>query len=258
MSENDSGSTLEWLSKHPLVALGGFVIGLVSLILGIYFGFISLRNRELAYHVNPTKTAIVRSGQSSDLQIIYKGQSVSSDVTGLLVVVWNDGRESIRSENVLTPLTLTTSPKVPILEARIKKVNRSVCQVGLDTSQSANGSVSMMWKILEHNDGAAVQLIVAGPATVTVKAEGVVEGQDGIHSDESSEHGERPHAGIMTALVLTVFGVIMVFQMIGSDPKLVRRFGKWFVSLFVVCMCCAVWLFVYDYVTGPSVPPIFR
>src|ERR1035438_8050217 len=118
MSETKTGSTVEWLATHPLITLGSVVVGLVSLVLGIYFGVISLRSRELAYQVNPTKTAIVKSGQSSDLQVLYKGQGISSDVTGLQVVIWNDGKESIRPENLLTPITLTTSPRVPILDRK--------------------------------------------------------------------------------------------------------------------------------------------
>jgi hypothetical protein len=214
MSENDSGSTLEWLARHPLISLTSFVIGVVSLVLGIYFGVISLRSRELSYQVNRTKTAIVKSGQSSDLHILYKGQNIASDVTGLQVVVWNHGKESIRSENILTPLTLTTSPKVPILEARIKQVNRSVTQVALDTSQSANGSLGMSWKILEHNDGAVLQLIVAGPTSVTVKAEGVVEGQGQIKELETT-------IGKLLALL-----VVAVLSFLVSTAFTVRAFWR--------------------------------
>jgi len=68
---------------------------------------------KLSYAVNPTKTSIVKSGQSSDLHVLYKGQEVSADVTELQIAVWNKGRESIRAENFLTPITLTTSPSSP-------------------------------------------------------------------------------------------------------------------------------------------------
>jgi hypothetical protein len=114
-------------------------------------------------------------------------------VTALQVVIWNAGKEAIRSENLLTPITLTTSPTVPILEARIKQVGRTVSQIGLDTSQIGKGSVGVTWKILEHYDGAVLQLIAAGPTTVTVKAEGVVEGQqNGIKVYDTGGSVERP------------------------------------------------------------------
>src|ERR1035437_2143220 len=104
MSDIEEGSTLEWLARHPLVSLTSFAIGVVSLALGIYFGVISLRSRELSYEVNPTRTIVVKSGQSSDLNVLYKGQPVSSDVTAIQVVIWNNGNESIRPENLLTPI----------------------------------------------------------------------------------------------------------------------------------------------------------
>jgi hypothetical protein len=251
MSETKTGSTVEWLATHPLITLGSVVVGLVSLVLGIYFGVISLRSRELAYQVNPTKTAIVKSGQSSDLQVLYKGQGISSDVTGLQVVIWNDGKESIRPENLLTPITLTTSPRVPILEARIKKASRSVTQVALDRSEIANGSVGVTWKILEHDDGAAVQLIVAGPTSVTVKADGVVEGQDGIKVSFGLNVVRKVGLMLMVGVASMLLGSLLF------DALRSRRLFMWamfLVDLGLLSLLVAVWQFYRD----APVPPMFR
>jgi hypothetical protein len=222
---------------------------------GSYFGFITLRSRELSYQVNPTKTAIVKSGQSSDLHVSYKGENVSTDVTALQVVVWNNGKESIRSENVLTPFTVSTAPKVAILEARIKQVNRPVTQVALDTSQIANGLLGVNWKILEHNDGAMLQLIVAGPTSVTLKAEGIIEGQEKIRPFEYTDSGFH--------LLLVVVGVAFMVQ----GVKIVKigaktRFGKWFGFVLGCTIMLGglayLTLFVGFHFTHQSLPSAFR
>lgn len=197
-----NGPTLEWLARHPMIGLVGFVIGVISLAVTSYFGVRSLRSRELLYGIYATKTTIVKSGQSSDLHVSYKGQDVSTDVTALQVAVWNHGNESIKPENFVTvpPITLTTSPRVPILEARIKQVQRTVSQIVLDTSHTGTGSVSLTWKILERNDGAVVQLIVAGPTSVTVEAEGAVEGQEKITAYDM-RHDTIPIQALISALI---------------------------------------------------------
>jgi hypothetical protein len=110
------------------------------------------------------------------LHVLYKGQSVSTDVTALQVEIWNAGKESIRSEHILSPVILQTSPKVPILEVRLRHTSRPVCGISLDELRLADGEVWVAWKILEHNDGAIVQLVVAGPSNVTVVGRGSVEG----------------------------------------------------------------------------------
>jgi hypothetical protein len=114
------------------------------------------------------------------LHVLYKGQSVSTDVTALQVEIWNAGKESVRSEHILSPIALQTSPKVPILEVRLRHTSRPVCGISLDESQLASGKVGVAWKILEHNDGAVVQLIVAGPSNVTVVGQGSAEGDPAV------------------------------------------------------------------------------
>lgn len=174
------GGVLRWFANNPVVGLVSFVIAVISLALTIYFGVASFRSRELSFYVNPTKTTIVKSGQSSDLHVLYKGQSVSTDVTALQVAIWNAGKESIRPEHVLAPIILSTSPKVPILEVRIRHISRPVTEIVVDTGKLAEGIVPLSWKILEHNDGAIIQMIVAGPDKTTVKIDGIVEGQRGL------------------------------------------------------------------------------
>jgi hypothetical protein len=72
----------------------------------------------------------------------------------------------------------------------------------------------MSWKILEHNDGAVLQLIVAGPTSVTVKAEGVVEGQGQIMELETT-------IGKLLALL-----VVAVLSFLVSTAFTVRAFWR--------------------------------
>jgi hypothetical protein len=258
--KKSQGRTLEWLARNPVIGLAGIVASVIAVPLTIFFGVQSVRNRELLYGIYETKTTIVKSGQSSDLHVLYKGQDVSTDVTALQVAVWNHGNESIKPENFVTvpPITLSTSPKVPILEARLKQVQRSVSQIGLDTSHIATGSVSLTWKILEHNDGAVIQLIVAGPPTVTVHAEGVVEGLVPIRSYNMNPDAISGESFIV-AIIVCLLGIGGFVYAKNPIEKMVGRKKVIFVAILTIASI-AFLLALLRYVAfyGSAVPPAFR
>src|ERR1039457_6070411 len=210
--------TLEWFSKNPVFGLIGLLVGVVSLIATVYFGWISVKDRDLSLTVNPTSTTIVKAGQSSDLHILYKGQSVATDVTGFQVGMWNAGRESIRPEHILSPIILQTSPKVPILEVRLKHTSRPVCDIVLDDSHLEDGKVGLSWRILEHNDGAVVQFIVAGPSNATVVGLGSVEGDGIIRTVKVLK-------GTFTDLFLYLLGVLAGVIVAGGVAFLIPSTG---------------------------------
>lgn len=209
------GRLLQWFANNPVLGVITSVATLISVPLSIYFFVASIRTRDLSFYVNPTKTTIVKSGQSSDLHVLYKGQSLSTDVTALQVAIWNAGKDSIRSEHVLSALVISTSPKVPILEARIRHVSRPVTEVRLDSGRLSEGLVLVSWKILEQHDGVIIQLIVAGSEKTSAKIGGVIEGQQSISvSDETTSKVEK-----------TVWIVIGVCGMIFSS-QLSRRWAE--------------------------------
>jgi hypothetical protein len=177
---------LSWFAANPLVGFVSFVVGIVSLAATFYFGVESLHKRDLRLYVSPVRTLIARSGRTSDLRVLYKGQLVSTDVTALQVGLWNEGNESIKPEHVLEPIILQTVPQVPILEAKLHYVSRNITNVSLDTTHLADGTVGINWRILEHNDGAVIQLIIAGPFEEGIIAKGSLEGQSTISTKPAS------------------------------------------------------------------------
>jgi hypothetical protein len=205
-------SILRFFATHPVVGLIGTVASVLGVVLAVVFYLAAIRTRELSLYVNPSKTTIVKSGQSSDLHILYKGNDVSADVTALQVELWNAGKESIRSEHVLSPIILETSPKVPILEARIRHISRPVTQIALDTTNIADGKVVVSWKILEHSDGAVIQFIVAGPTETSIKPSATLEGQPRINVFHNLAIKERwiVPFGILCFLLLIALQLVYV------------------------------------------------
>jgi hypothetical protein len=168
---------LHWL-VNPWVSGIAAAASIISVPLAIYLFLTGTRDRALAFYVNPIKTAVVQAGTTSALRVLYKDQPVNANVTAVQIAVWNDGKEPIRAEHVLSEILIRVGS--PILEASVKKPTRALTGISLTDSRMQSGIVGLKWRILEEGDGAIIQLIYAGSPDCKIDVEGVVEGQRGI------------------------------------------------------------------------------
>jgi hypothetical protein len=77
----------------------------------------------------------------------------------------------------LSEIRITTTPRVQILEATIRKVSRGEAGIARDATRLSEGIVPISWTILEENDGAILQLIYAGPPATKISVQGTIVGQ---------------------------------------------------------------------------------
>jgi hypothetical protein len=176
-----SGSrVLAFFRNNPWIGVAGSIASILSIVLALYLYLRSATHPELVYYVNPARTIVVKQGSVSRLSVSFDGRPLSTDVTACQVAIWNRGRQAIRRDAILRPLTIRTRPGAAILEATIRKKSRQVISVELDQARLAEGEVSVSWNILEHDDGAVIQLVYAGGPELYIGASGVVEGQPAI------------------------------------------------------------------------------
>lgn len=182
MESESSGSAKQPLNffRNPAVGIIGSVASIIGLMLAVYFYIASEKTRGLVYFVYPAKAAVVKAELSSRLHIELDGKKVVRDVTAAQIALWNEGGKSIRKENMLSPLVISTGPANPIIEARIQNVTRDVVDLSLTTDEIQNGDLKVNWKILEQNDGAILQLIYFGDFDVPIKATAIVEEQGNV------------------------------------------------------------------------------
>jgi hypothetical protein len=214
----------------------GTWIGIIGVLVGIISLFLYLNSRaerELVYAINPVRTAVVTAGQASELAVFYEGEPLGSvDVTAAQVAIWNEGKQSIREENILEDVVICADPPVPILEASIGQYSREVTKFTLvGTPESlASGRVPVSWYILENKDGASVQLIYVGTEEVDFYVEGVIEGLRGIKDVELRVATQTPQERISKQQEIRwvilglacIIGVAMMFNI-----YLVFRSGTW-------------------------------
>lgn len=158
----------------------GTIFWIIAIIITIYISLEAKSERELKYYCHPVKATVVKTGQTSSLEVFCDEEKIDSDVTAVQVAIWNNGKESIKRDDILETITLYTEPKTPIIDAVVRKRTREVIKLSLDRSSFEEGFIRVSWHILEHNDGGIIQVIFAGSPDVEILAKGIIEGQKSI------------------------------------------------------------------------------
>jgi hypothetical protein len=172
MNPNSGARRRQWWIAHPLVGFIGTFASLIGLPLAAYFYLAAQATRDLRITSDPS-VAIVRAGQASPVDIVYHGEKIMTDVYARQVYVWNAGSDSIRRENVLESIGISIRG-ARILGARVKKVTRPLIKLVVVANPASNG-LMLSWNILEHNDGAAIEVIYAASDSGMLAASGAVE-----------------------------------------------------------------------------------
>jgi hypothetical protein len=248
--EQGRQGVLAFFASRPLLSLGASVASIISVPLAIYLYFSGARSRDLKYYVNPATTTIVKSGQSSDIHVLFKNEPVSTDVSALQVAIWNAGKEPIHAENVLDPILLKTS--VPILEASVRRISRETTHFSIDTSRQSQGVLGMSWKILEGDDGAVVQLIIAGTGS-PVTLSGAIEGQRRI---SAMGDAMRKYA-LLGTMALSLLAVLMTTVMSRRGPL---RYGliAYLAPLALIMLSTLLVFLLLKQSTLPEIPVPFN
>ena len=202
---------LHYISTHPAAIVFYFIAGLAS-ILGcvlVFFPWAFAAKRELTFSVNPNRTPIVQAAKSSDIAITYKGIKVEGDVTAEQIAIWNNGRESIRREAILTNIILYVPTNCQLLEVKVLQTRQAVSGFQLNTTNMAFGNIGLDWRILQKWEGALVQIVYAGTRTNAIAIAGVIEGQDDIL--QRNVPPKFLNLGLLDLLVEVLFWIIGVF-----------------------------------------------
>jgi hypothetical protein len=185
MKNNKEKSRLMRFLSNPVFSSISVILTVVSLILVVYFYLEGKSKREFKYYCHPVKATVVKSGQTSALEIICNNEKIEGDITATQVAIWNSGKKPIKKEEILEPIILYTEPKTSIIDASIRKQTREVINLSIDNNYFKEGHIPLSWRILEKNDGGIIQVIFAGSTDVEILARGTIEEQGTIKKVKS-------------------------------------------------------------------------
>jgi len=156
-----------------------YTCSILAVPLAIYLYFRGIQEREPKYYVSPERTRIIDTSvpAPAQLQVLYKGRDLNASVGAVVIYFWNDGKLPIKAEDVLEPLIIDLDADCEILDARVLKVSRSVTKLTKgEVGDRGKNRLPLSFSILEHNDGAAIQIIYSGKPDTTVSLSGTIVG----------------------------------------------------------------------------------
>ena len=207
----------------------------ISLALAIYYHYQSVQERAPTYYVSPARARIVDTTVPAlpQLQVLYSGKVLNTNVSATIVYFWNDGKLPIKAEDVLEPLRIELESGCEILDARILKVSRPVTNLAKgEISDAAKNVLPLSFRILERNDGAALQIIYSGKPDTPVSVTGTVIGVKApqpLAPDEKTFDSEARRSRLKTQLgasfILVIIGSVLLGT--GTDRLTTRFLAKY-------------------------------
>jgi len=167
----------------------GALFGLIGIILTIYLSDQSKVFRNFTYYTSKIQKLVFDSTATSHLRVYY-GNDTSRIFTNIYsnqFIVWNKGKESIKSSNILDSIGIIADHPIKILEINILGNNKNrmkVTNISVLVDSKRIGIIWLKWDILEQNDGLEFQIIYAGNENTTFSVIGTIEGQSSIYKNE--------------------------------------------------------------------------
>jgi hypothetical protein len=146
------------------------------------------------------------------------------------------------------------------------RASRPIIQFACDEAHLRGGEVPLSWKILEQSEGALIQLIYAGPPSIDIAVEGIIEGQRNIVAVkyagkiqspvEQMRQGNRSN---LVAAVLFGFSSVMLVILLVIDPwtpprVLTNVWSILLVSFLLLFFGGVFFYFLYQYISNPAPP----
>lgn len=185
----------EFLKRNWLGILG-LTVGIVGILVSIYFYNESKVERIPTFVLDPTRTRILSSQSVAETPITVlkkDGRQVKSDLTSVRFFFWNQGKQPIKREHILRNIyIILEDPRGEILDFRLLKTSRDITEFTLlpDTSDPKH-RIKIDFSILENRDGATGQIIYEGNPTALFSVSGVIEGAKQIETSDTMSDSVR-------------------------------------------------------------------
>ncbi len=158
----------------------GSIIGVISTILAIYF-FMRGNKKRIFTYVNKESVIIGDHGDilNHRLAVAFDGKNIER-VTRSVFVVWNAGKETIRSNDIAVadPLRIEFPAGTSILLATIDRASRSAIRFQLTYAAGEKPTLMISFDFLDRLDGANFSIVHNAPTGSAMLA-GTVLGMQG-------------------------------------------------------------------------------
>lgn len=215
--------------KNNWLSIVSLLIGLIGIYLGYYFYEESQSNREPSFLNSESAELFVSNDNigTKNFTIISNktGKPIKDKIYTQELTFWNNGKLSIRRENILKPLTIKYPEHVEILEANIIESSRNEITTPSITINNTENSISINFEILEQEDGVKIRTIYSGKSPENPKIDGAIESVKRISTNDDLQsnnigYGIAETTKTIAITLLLIIGIGLLF----SIPDILKKF----------------------------------
>jgi hypothetical protein len=210
-------STESMFQRSKDIIISSIISIAITIVFGYYFLYIGNRERKPTFYLDPTRTVILdkENAANAPLQLLKSnGDTIKSNVTSVFFYFFNQGAETIKQENIYSPLKIVLADGSQILDFKILKVARQVSGITL-LRDTVGNSLGIDFKALEKDDGFVGQLIFEGSKNAAINLEG---GIDGVKVFETHLSSIDP-VYLMVAIVIFLIAAYIFLVLSKRNPK---------------------------------------
>lgn len=172
------------IDLRDLSNYGGFIIGILGIILSLYLYRKSLEAKEPRFYYKTYRDIEkLTVGKSSDIQVLYKDQDVDR-VFSTYVWFWNGGKKPINKQDIpqqskIIFRCIDKEFPAKVLDYRILRTSRDA--INFVIGEKGDDFISIGFDFLDQNDGAVLEIQHTGSYETEVQSEGIILGvPDGV------------------------------------------------------------------------------
>jgi hypothetical protein len=207
------------ITEHDWLGIAGLVVGIVGILLAIYFYHRSKRRVRISYTVDRTQ---LLGGHANvlpeEVSILYGGERIDN-LTKDNMIVWNSGTESITRIEIMSPTLICLPDGLKLLKISLLKTSQSPSQFNLIVSspfqflphaRSGEGrqSVQLDFEYLEPKQGINIELLLTGGGGLPTLS-GVILGMPRGFQRYVPE--QTTNVFTITGYIMSLFGVLLTF-----------------------------------------------
>lgn len=182
------------LDLSVLINYGGFLLGIIGLLLSIYLYLISKEAKEPRCYYATLKDVEKLDKENSQLKILYKSTEVNQ-VYSTYIWFWNAGKKPILSSDIpeTSQLKLVfdgARKPITILDCKIVKSSRVAVKPKIDVN---GNTLRFNFNFLDHKDGFALEVQHTGDMFTEITFDGIILGASKgvkITPHPSLQHGD--------------------------------------------------------------------
>jgi hypothetical protein len=204
----------------------------ITIVFGYYFLYVGDKEREPTFYIDPIRTVIIDKTNAADapLQLLKPNlDTIDSDVVSVYFYFFNQGKETIKRENVYAPITIKVKD-AEILYYKVLKTARPISGIKV-SKDTVNNQLMVDFDALEKDDGFVGQIIFEGDRQSELIIDG---GVDRVKFFKSELVSIPPVYFLIALFIFLIAAFIFLLLVNKRNTKSVPKFLFFFSALPVI------------------------